>query len=205
RYDLGDDVQPLGFSSNGTVTAPVVFAGYGITAPGYDYDDYAGIDVHDKLVLVMTNEPGEMDSTSRFDGSVNTPYADLRTKAINAREHGALGLLVVNGPTFHAGEPLRKPAGDGSGYMTSGLIAARVSEKIADDLLKSTGLTLARAQAAIDAHQMPHSLALPETAVVTVTLRRTRSRIENVVAWMPGKDTTRTLVIGAHYDHLGYG
>jgi hypothetical protein len=68
-----------------------VFAGYGITAPGYDYDDYAGIDVHDKIVLVMTNEPGEMDSTSKFDGSVNTPYAELRTKAINAREHGALG------------------------------------------------------------------------------------------------------------------
>ena len=52
--------------------------------PGYDYDDYAGLDVHDKIVLVMTNEPGEMDSTSRFDGSVNTPHAELRTKAINA-------------------------------------------------------------------------------------------------------------------------
>ena len=47
RFDLGDDFQPLGFSSNGTVTAPVVFAGYGITAAGYDYDDYAGLVVHD--------------------------------------------------------------------------------------------------------------------------------------------------------------
>ena len=54
--------------------------------------------MRDKLVLVLTQEPGEMDSTSRFDGSVNTPHAELRTKAINAREHGALGLLVVNGP-----------------------------------------------------------------------------------------------------------
>ena len=115
RFDLGETFQPLGFSTNGTLRAPVVFAGYGITAPGYDYDDYAGVDVHDKLVLVMTNEPGEMDSTSRFDGSVNTPHAELRTKAINAREHGALGLLVVNGPRYHAGEPLRKPRAEGSG------------------------------------------------------------------------------------------
>ena len=202
---VGDEFQPIGFSTNGVVRAPVVFAGYGITAPGFDYDDYAGIDARDKLVLVMTNEPGEMDSTSRFDGNVNTPYADIRTKAINAREHGALGLLVANGPVFHAGEPLRKPKSDGSGYMTSGLIAAFVSERIADDLLRGTGLTLARAQSAIDGHQMPHSLVLADSATITVTLRRQRANIENVVAWLPGRDTTRTLVIGAHYDHLGYG
>src|SRR5262245_48147847 len=121
RFDAGDDFQPVGFSTNGTLVAPLVFAGYGISAPGYQYDDYAGVDVHDKLVVVMTNEPGEMDSTSRFDGSVNTPHAELRTKAIVAREHGALGLIVVNGPRYHAGEPLRKPRTDGAGYMSSGL------------------------------------------------------------------------------------
>ncbi len=203
--DVGDEFQPIGFSTNGIVRAPVVFAGYGITAPGLEYDDYAGLDVRDKLVLVLTNEPGEMDSTSRFDGSVNTPYADLRTKAINAREHGALGLLVVNGPKHHAGEPLRKPRGDGAGYMTSGLLAANVSERIADALLRGSGRTLAAAQDAIEAHAKPQSFALGDTVSVTVTLRRTRARIENVVGWLPGRDTTRTLVVGAHYDHLGWG
>ena len=89
RFPVGDRFQPLGFSTNGTLRAPVVFAGYGITAPGYEWDDYAGLDVRDKLVLVLSQEPGEMDSTSRMDGSVNTPYAELRTKAITAREHGA--------------------------------------------------------------------------------------------------------------------
>jgi hypothetical protein len=107
RFALGDSLQPLGFSNNGTLRGRVVFAGYGITAPGYDWDDYAGLDVHDAVVLVLTQEPGEMDSTSRFDGNLNTPFADLRTKAINAREHGAIGLLAVNGPRWHAGEPPR--------------------------------------------------------------------------------------------------
>ena len=205
RFPVGTDFQPIGFSTNARLAAKVVFAGYGITAPGYDYDDYAGLDARDKIVLVLTNEPGEMDSTSRFDGSINTPHADPRTKAINAREHGALGLLLVEGPRFHAGEPLRPPRTEGAGYMSSGLIAARVSEAVAARLLAPTGLTLETAQRVIDDHGRPHSLPLPDTAVVTVTLRRTRSIVRNVVGWMRGRDTTRTLVVGAHYDHLGYG
>ncbi|MGH7742374.1 MAG: M28 family peptidase, partial [Candidatus Eiseniibacteriota bacterium] len=202
---VGDEFQPLGFSTNGTVREPVVFAGYGITAPGYDYDDYAGLDARDKLVLVMTNEPGEMDSTSKFDGNVNTPYADLRTKAINAREHGALGLLVVNGPRYHSGEALRPARADGGGYMSSGLLAAGISERAAEALLGRSKTRLLDAQLAIDHGEKPHSFALAESATVTVTLKRTRATIRNVVGIIPGRDTTRTLVVGAHYDHLGYG
>ena len=204
-FPVGDAFQPLGFSNNGTLTAPVVFAGYGISAPGYDYDDYAGIDVRDKLVLVMSNEPGEMDSTSRFDGSINTPHAEPRTKAINAREHGALGLLIVNGPRNHAGEPLRGPRSEGAGYMTSGLLAGLVSEEVAAALLAPAGLDLATLQRGIDAATGPRSAALPGSATVTVTLGRTRASIKNVIGWIPGRDTSRTLIIGAHYDHLGYG
>jgi len=204
-FPVGGAFQPLGFSSNGTLRAPVVFAGYGITAPGYDYDDYAGLDVHDKVVLVLTNEPGEMDSTSRFDGSINTPHADLRTKAINAREHGALGLLIVNGPRYHHGEPLRGPRTEGGSYMTSGMVAALVSEDVAAALLQRSKLDLATLQRTIDGATKPHSVALKDSATVTVTLKRTRTTIRNVIGWVPGSDTTRTLVIGAHYDHLGYG
>jgi len=205
RIALGEDLQPLGFSANGTLTAPLVFAGYGITAPGFDYDDYAGLDVRDKLVLVLSQEPGEMDSTSRFNGNVNTAHAELRTKAINAREHGALGLLVVDGPIHHAGEPLRPPRSDGSGYMTSGILAARVSQEAAKTLLRSTGATLGALQEAIDRHGRPHGLALRDSATLTITLQRTRARARNVVGWIPGRDTARTIVVGAHYDHLGLG
>ena len=205
RDTLGEALQPIGFSTNGTVHARVVFAGYGITAPGYQYDDYAGLDVHDAIVLVMTQEPGELDSTSRFDGNINTPYADLRMKAINAREHGALGLLVVNGPRYHAGEPLHAPASDGEAYMTSGLLAAHVSEAAANALLASAHVTLAAAQAAIEQAQQPHPVALADSATLTVNLRRTRAQTRNVIGCIPGREPMRTLVIGAHYDHLGYG
>jgi hypothetical protein len=89
--------------------------------------------------------------------------------------------------------------------MTSGLIAAQVGEDVAEAMLSPAGIGLKEAQQAIDSHTRPHSLALPDSATVTVTLRRTRAGIENVVGLVPGRDTTRTLVIGAHYDHLGYG
>ena len=155
RWHRGETFQPLGFSTNGTLAAQVVFAGYGITAPGYDYDDYAGLEVRDRIVLVLAQEPGEMDSTSRFDGSVNTPHAELRTKAINAREHGALAMLVVNGPRYHAGEPLRTPRADGEGYMTSGLLAAAIGEGLADSLLRHTVTFAARGAAELDHARVP--------------------------------------------------
>ena len=204
-FGAGPDFQPLGFSSNAALTAPVVFAGYGITAPGYDYDDYEGLDARGRVVLVLTNEPGELDSTSRFEGTVNTPFAELRTKAINAREHGAAGLLVVNGPRHHAGEPVRAPRADGQGYMTSGLAAGWVSDSLGEALLRGAGTTLLAAQQAIDSLGRPRGLALPDSVTLTVTLTRTRARIRNVVGRLPGRDTTRTLVLGAHFDHVGHG
>jgi hypothetical protein len=205
RVKAGEHMQPLGFSTNGTLRAPVVFAGYGISAPGYEWDDYAGLDVRDKLVLVLAQEPGEMDSTSRMDGNVNTPYAEVRTKAITAREHGALGLIVVNGPLHHAGEPLRKPRTEGAGYMSSGLLAATVSEYVADEILVSSGIKLADAQRVIEDNRKPHSFAIPDSVTLTVTLKRTRAQTRNVAGILRGKDESRTLVVGAHYDHLGLG
>jgi hypothetical protein len=205
RFPLGDVLQPLGFSSNGSARARLVFAGYGITAPGYDWDDYKGIDAHDAIVLVLTQEPGEMDSTSRFDGSFNTPFADLHTKAINAREHGAIGLLVVNGPRWHAGEGPRAPAREGEGYFSSGLLGAWIDGAAADALLKPAGLDLLHAQAAIESTGLPHSFAIPDSATLTVNVKRTRATTRNVVGMLPGRDTSRTLVLGAHYDHLGFG
>ncbi|MEO5989045.1 MAG: M28 family peptidase [Candidatus Eisenbacteria bacterium] len=204
-FSTRDQVVPLGFSTNGTATARVVFAGYGITAPGLKYDDYAGIDARDAIVLVLTNEPGELDSTSRFDGTINTPFAEVRTKAINAREHGALGMLVTSGPQHHAGEPLRIPAPDGVGYMTSGLLAAAISQQLADALLAPAGLTLARAQAAIEGNEQPHSRALPDSITLALALKRTRASTRNVIGRIAGRDSARTLVMGAHYDHLGLG
>ena len=105
---IGQDVRPFDFSENGERRAKVVFAGYGVTAPEYDYDDYAGLDVEDKFVLVLRHEPREDDPESNFDGTATTSHALFSAKAANAEEHGAAGMILVTDPLNHPpGDDLR--------------------------------------------------------------------------------------------------
>ena len=98
---LQQDYVPLNLSAPGRVTGHVVFAGYGITAPEYNYDDYAGIDVKDKLVIVLRHEPQEFDDKSVFDGKVYTAHSQIFAKAVNAKMHGARAILLVNDVAAH--------------------------------------------------------------------------------------------------------
>ncbi len=103
-FELKTDFVPFEMTANASVTAPLLFAGYGITAPEYGYDDYAGLDVRGKVVLLLRHEPLEEDSASRFDGREATPYSNVDTKLRIAREHGAIGVLIVTDP-LESSEP----------------------------------------------------------------------------------------------------
>jgi len=87
-----------GFPNDLTIAGPVVFAGYGITAPELHYDDYASLDARGKVVLVFDHEPQENDPTSIFNGTGNTRYATSRVKVLNAQKHGAVAVLLVAEP-----------------------------------------------------------------------------------------------------------
>ena len=102
RFD--QDFVPLNLSSAGTTSGELVFAGYGITAPEYNYDDYAGIDVKGKIVLILRHEPQEFDEKSVFDGKVYTAHAQFFSKAANAKIHGARGVILINDVVNHPGE-----------------------------------------------------------------------------------------------------
>src|ERR1035438_3017780 len=96
---------PLNISAAGKLAGEVVFAGYGITAPEYHYDDYAGIDVKGKLVLVLRHEPQEADANSVFEGKSLTQHAQFAAKATNAKIHGAVGVILINDRAAHAADP----------------------------------------------------------------------------------------------------
>src|SRR3954451_23270155 len=100
---LGQDYTPFNFSGSGKVSGDVVFAGYGITAREYNYDDYANLNVKDKIVLVLRHEPQEYDASSVFEGKAYTEHAQLFSKAANAKFHGARAILFVNDTATHAG------------------------------------------------------------------------------------------------------
>src|SRR5271165_822165 len=92
---LGKEFIPFNFSSSGKASGGVVFAGYGSTAPEYNYDDYAGLDVKGKFVIVLAHEPQEYDPKSVFEGKVYTDHAQYYSKASNAKAHGARGVILV--------------------------------------------------------------------------------------------------------------
>ena len=100
-FHIKREFMPYGFTANSASEGELVFAGYGITAPEFKYDDYQNIDVTNKVVLIFRHEPGEKDSTSVFDGLKNSTHFQLRSKVENAIAHGAAALLVVNDPLNH--------------------------------------------------------------------------------------------------------
>ena len=92
---LNQDFVPLSFSSSGSCSGPVVFVGYGASADEFQYDDYAGVNVKDKIVVVLRYEPEIFGEKSGHQGL--TQHSQLVTKAINARNHGAKAVVLVNG------------------------------------------------------------------------------------------------------------
>jgi len=198
------DFVPFSFSASGSARGPLVFAGYGISADEFHYDDYAGIEVKDKIVVVLRYEPPSFGEKSGNQGM--TQHSQLVTKAINARNHGAKALVLVNGKLGDGEEDLLTRFGSVSGPENAGIIFLQVKNAVAEGWLKAAGKSLAELQEQINASSKPASFALAEnqTAAVTVSIRTTRATVNNVLAYLPGK-TDEYVIIGAHYDHLGRG
>lgn len=219
-----EDYNPFGFSGTGRAEAPIVFVGYGITAPEYKYDDYAGVDVKGKIVLVLRHEPQQEDSTSVFNGTRATRYSEFRTKARVAEEHGAAGIIVVTDPLSRDAEYDDLIAfGKGQGISAAvALPAIHVKRKVLDELwgagLPTPPPDLKLAQKEIDATLKSQSFAVTGSAMtLAVDIERERKTTWNVVGWLPptgtpaqesaydSASTPEHLAIGAHYDHLGMG
>jgi len=205
--DIKTGIMPTGFSAKGEVSAQVMFVGYGITAPEFEYDDYTDIDVNGAIVLCMRKEPGEFDSTSKFEGVNATLHSALRTKASNAKQHGAAAMLLVDGPLYADTAEVEELAAPSSNeaYIDCGIPVLRITRSAMKKLFPE--FELDKLQRSIDSNTQPRSLAVTEDPEHKVTLSTDLSReevdVKNVVGILRGGDNI--LVLGAHYDHLGYG
>ncbi len=202
-----EDFIPFNFSSDGKVSGSLVFAGYGITAREYNYDDYAGLDVKDKIVVVLRHEPQEADEKSVFAGRIFTEHSQFASKAANAKAHGARAVLLVNDTTSHPSENdnLEK-FGRAAGPANAGILYVQTRTDFAEKWISTSGKDLKDIQKAIDTDLQPRSFALPDTLRVDleVDLERRVRTVRNVAGYLPG-ETDEYIVIGAHYDHLGLG
>ena len=203
------------------LTGPVVFAGYGITAPELGYDDYAHVDVKGKIAFVFDHEPQEDDPHSIFNGTGNTRYATTRVKLMNAQAHGAVALIVAAEPNrkhLTNAERQAKIGGSAPGAVPLPLQAIAedevnipsvvVQDAVAAQLFSTSGATGSALQAAIDKDLTPQSRVLPETMVTIhlVNASERRGTTANVVGLLEGSDAklaAETVMITAHHDHNG--
>ncbi|MDZ7338745.1 MAG: M20/M25/M40 family metallo-hydrolase [candidate division KSB1 bacterium] len=221
EFAIKEDFVPIHISGSRQVEAPVVFAGYGITAPEFGYDDYQGLDAKGKYVLVMSQEPQEKDSTSVFDGAKDTEYCKVLVKAQIAIDHGAIGLLLVRNPNnsrfrrppnvwpelMNRPPANIKPPLTLAGGQEGQLVAAYVGRELAEYLLAESGKNLAEWQRLIDEKCQPHSFPIADKRVrLQVTLSAEVDSVYNVAGYWEGADPAlkeEVVVVGAHYDHVG--
>jgi hypothetical protein len=210
-----------GFHDDLEITAPLVFAGYGITAPGLRYDDYRGIDVQGKIVAVFEHEPQENDPHSPFNGTGNTRYATNRVKALNAQAHGAVAVIVMAEPNRKHPSNLERLNRIGGSLnraipLPSQTIVndelhipvSTVSDAMATALLATAGATPQALQSAIDQDLSNHSVVLSDSVLTLHIENKTRSSgvTYNVAGLLSGSDpilSAETIIISGHHDHDG--
>jgi hypothetical protein len=221
-YQIKTDFIPFDLTGDNNVEGELVFAGYGITAPEFQYDDYKNIDAKGKIVLVFRHEPRENDSSAKvFNGKDATKYSNLKEKVTNAHKHGAIGMLVVTEPlNYKSIRPRGFPWPSLSknlpkdalplGFCTDdkdSIPIVHIGEEVIKGLFGSVD-SLKAIQHLIDSTLIPRSFDL---SLTNVSLKTSVKSIEkyptkNVIGFLEGEDpalNNQILVIGAHYDHVG--
>ncbi|MHC5010414.1 MAG: M28 family peptidase [Planctomycetota bacterium] len=216
--EVGEEFAPLDVSGRGDVTAGAVFAGYGISAPDLGYDDYAGIDVRGKVVVVLRHAPAYEKASSPFGNTrALQRYAAFQAKAEAAAGAGAAALVIVNDPassTKRSDDQLRPPGGSATGKIP----VVHVTWRAGKNLGKRIGVPFVRRQQQIDGRLEPRSEALEGVTIrVHCDLEPEQRHMRNIAAMLlpepavtgegpaPADLSGEVVALGAHYDHVGLG
>jgi len=200
----GKDFQPYSFSGVSSLTANVVFAGYGfdIQTDSVRWDDYKNLDVEGKWVMILKGDPEIDKSESKY-----APYSEERSKVLTAMDHKAGGVLLVGGPVYTQNDQLQGLFYDknSSAYP---IPVMQVTRKTADQILKNADKTVAWLEEHLNKTGAPLSFTLETTLSGSADIIPHKVQSHNVVAILPGNDPIlgkEYVIMGAHYDHLGKG
>lgn len=211
KLELNKDFSALIFGGSGEFDGPIVFAGYGIAADDVGYDDFAGVDLEGKVALVLRREPQEENKESKFNGTELSQHAELERKIKNCWERHASAVLVVSPPSAIAkeGEDKLVPADYLPGNNSVGVPLAQVTASVADRLLAGSSLgTLAEIEKRIDETLKPESKPLEGwRARGKFEFEKIEVETANVVGVIEGEGphADETILVGAHFDHIGLG
>ncbi len=215
---LGQDFQAMNAGGAADVSGELVFVGYGISAPKIPYDDFEGINVEGKILVLIRREPQQDQDDSKFDGKRITTHSFIRTKLQRAAQRKAAAILLVNDPysTAQAKKDALSPA-NGFGGASRKVPIAHIKQSVLDQILAKSPArakdgrelkTCAEIAAHIDEHLEPVSTPLTGwKATYRAEFIEKETTVKNVVGVIEGEGplAEQTIIIGAHYDHLGYG
>ncbi|MEX1017222.1 MAG: M28 family peptidase, partial [Phycisphaeraceae bacterium] len=219
-FEPGVAFNTLGFSGQGRFAGEAVFVGYGIVAPERGYDSYGGLEGEDALAgqvaIAFRYEPVDERGRSRWAGEDGragrfSEAASLLRKAEQAAARGAAALLVVDPPALASSGPLRTTAGTDFGDRPATIPVMHIRSSTLHAMLRAAGRD---PHAAVDAWQDRANRGVGRPDALNdvrlegaVRLEYPHATVHNVAGFLPGSgDLAReTVVIGAHYDHLGYG
>lgn len=200
--ELGKDYTFRGFTGKGDVFAEVVFAGYGISMPDAGYDDFAGLDVSEKIVMVFRSNP-----SWKIDG-FEWPGASPREKSLVAFKHGASGIMLVSTPGERGNMPeVIGSVMHGPGRQLPEFPQLVINRQLADQLLFGSNQTLESLFETINQQRRPASSSLSTKVKVQVQTEYFKEvQTVNIAGMIEGSHPVlkdEYLVIGAHLDHVG--
>jgi len=201
---LHEDYITLPFSGNADADAELVFAGFGISAPKLEYDDYENLDVEGKIVVVLRNHPEQDNPHSKFN-----KFAPLRKKSSVARDKGAVGIIFVNGyEEYKLGDDLVDFKYDRGGAVTDFAIT-NIKREVVEEIFNSNGMSFKNHYDKIIKEQKPASFIFKNiNAKLSAGVEEIETISWNVAGYLPAaypKFKDEFIVLGAHFDHLGMG
>ncbi|MEN8116872.1 MAG: M20/M25/M40 family metallo-hydrolase [Bacteroidota bacterium] len=203
-YEVKTDFLPYAFSSNSKVEAGVVFAGYGLQVDldTVKWNDFDGIDVTGKWILALQGDPDMDNAQSPF-----VPFSSERSKALNASDNKAAGLILVAGPSYSKNDELSSLFFDKNTSNYS-FPVIQVTRAVANKMLAASDETVESLETKMLEQKATLSVKTEAKVAVNVNVELKETKTQNVVAMVPGTDETlksQYVVIGGHYDHLGMG
>lgn len=201
---LEKDYTTTPFSGLKEYNGKIIFAGYGISAPKLNYDDYTGLDVKGKAVVIMRYNPEGTDPHSQFE-----KYSAYRYKLKTAKEKGASAVIFVNGHSpKDKVDKLMELRYDGAKGANE-IAVVQVKRYVIDSLFSAENLNFKNYQLEIDSLKKSKSFVFRNSKInVKTEVKEITKFGKNIAGYIEGSDLNlkkEFIIIGAHYDHLGYG
>ena len=201
-YSINADFLPTGYSSSDTLTAPVIFAGYGFdfSNSNISRNDYEIVNPTGKWVLILKGNPEPNNPQSPYSA-----FDSNRHKAMLAKDKGAAGVIFISGPAF---DPMDNLSGINIRQTEVGIPCIEIKRTLADKLLSSINMSAEKVEKKLNKDNTVFSTEMNVNLHVITDIIHKRASSGNVIGILKGSNpelSDEYLVIGAHHDHLGMG